>query len=53
MRHTIEATPYKFVLRLITVVVKVTVGVVLLIMCKFMYFFREETMFEIMYVEAM
>ena len=37
---------------LITVVVKVTVGVVRLIMCKFMYLVREETVFEIMYVEA-
>ena len=56
LRNTIEATPYKFVLLfmiLITVVVKVKVGVVRLIMCKFMYFVRKETMFEIMYFEAM
>jgi len=37
---------------LITVVVKVTVGALRLIMCKFMYLVREETLFEIMYVEA-
>jgi hypothetical protein len=38
---------------LFTVIFKVTVGVVRLIMCKYMYFIREETIFETMYVEAM
>lgn len=37
---------------LITVVIKVTVGVLFLIMCKFMHLVREETVFEFMYVQA-